>query len=105
MIDDQKIQEKYEDCMEIVTELVNIMTIVLSTNSFESKNPLEIVEECVKAIREYDSLSEAEKAKYEAEEEEILGMFEKVKKLAPEKELNPEVAPRHNKSKTKMFLN
>jgi hypothetical protein len=104
MNQDEIDQVRYEEVMTAMLELGNIVTLVVSAGAFKEMTPMELIRECLDSMFEYDALPEAEKDRIEAEESEILGMFEKVLKVDSEKELEPELRKKLKKAKTSKDL-
>jgi hypothetical protein len=75
MTDDQR-QKRYEECVQALQELADVMTLVVSTDAFAERSPLETLQECLNSMQSFDALPEEEKAEIQAQEEEFLRIIQ-----------------------------
>jgi hypothetical protein len=73
MTDSDK-QKKYEECVQLIEELMAIITITLSSNIDSNLSALELTQTCFESMLEYDALPESEKMKLEKEAEKYTNL-------------------------------
>ena len=75
MTEKQK-QKKFEECTELLQELANVLTLVISSDLYTEQDAMSTVAQCLESMIEYDALTEEQKIEYEDKEEVIMDLFD-----------------------------
>lgn len=81
----EEIQQKYDDCVQILSQLHNAIALALSvTDEYDDKEPIELVQMSLDNYKEFLSLSDEEIEQLRLQESEVM---EQLKEVFPELEV------------------
>lgn len=80
-----KSDEKYNECVEILHSLHDVISLVCQLTNVKKRTAMSIVKEALNSMEEYENASPEEKAKIEAETDKIYEMLQEDVKIEVEK--------------------
>lgn len=70
-----KSEEKYNECVELLHSLHDVVTLICQLTNTEGRSALDIVRESLDSMQEYDNLTPEQKLEIEKETEQLYEML------------------------------